>query len=159
MDREDINEWEKFLNIEGEGCFLEVDLDYPLELHDEHRDFPMCPGHLNGRLDGHLWDRKNFGISYKSLKAALEQGLVLSKIHCRIKYSEEAFVKPFIERNRKKGQEALTKFEGNVSKLKNNAGYGKFGENKVNRNEVKFTRSEEEIQDVLECQISVAELY
>ena len=31
---------------EGFGCFLEVDLEYPLELHDEHNDFPLAPESL-----------------------------------------------------------------------------------------------------------------
>ena len=27
-------------------CFLEVDLEYPAEMHDEHNDFPLAPESL-----------------------------------------------------------------------------------------------------------------
>ena len=37
--------WDDVEN-EGFGCFLEVDLEYPLELHDEHNDFPLAPESL-----------------------------------------------------------------------------------------------------------------
>lgn len=29
-------------NKNNEDCFLEVDLEYPDELHDEHNLFPFC---------------------------------------------------------------------------------------------------------------------
>ena len=29
------------------GYFLEVDLDYPVNLHDEHDNFPLTPEHLD----------------------------------------------------------------------------------------------------------------
>ena len=28
---------------EGRGCILEVDLEYPKELHDLHNDYPLAP--------------------------------------------------------------------------------------------------------------------
>ena len=93
-------------------------LDYPLELHNEHNSFPVLPKHLNGRLDGHLWDRKNIGLRHKALKEAIERGLILKKIHRGIKSREEAFVRPFIQKNNNKRRKAATKFEGDVFKLK-----------------------------------------
>ena len=71
----------------------------------------------------------------------------LKKIHRRIKYKEEAFVRNFILNNNRKRREALTKAEGNIFKLKNNAGYGKFGENKANRMKVKFVDTEEKFME------------
>ena len=36
----------KGYDIEGEDCYtLEVDLEYPKLLHDEHNDYPLAPGH------------------------------------------------------------------------------------------------------------------
>lgn len=140
MTLEEIDNWEEFLDKEGEGCLLMVDLEYPLELHIEHNSFPLCPDHLNERLDAHLWELENYGIYYEGLKAALDFGLILKKIHCGIKFKEYAFAKPFIELNTKLCQQAKTKFEGNVFKLKMNSAFGKFGENKVNRSKVDFTK-------------------
>ena len=121
-----------------------MDLDYPLELHNEHNSFALCPDHLDGRLDAHLWNRRNYGIYYEGLKFVIEKGLILRNIHYGIKFREYAFTKPFIELNTKLRQEAPTKFQGDVFKLKMNSGYGKHGENKENRIDVKFTKSEKE---------------
>ena len=31
-------------NVDGDkGCFVEVDLEYPKELHDLHNDYPLAP--------------------------------------------------------------------------------------------------------------------
>ena len=127
MREDELKNWEDFFDEDEKGCFLVCDLDYPLELHDEHNSFPVLPVHLNGRLDGHLWDRRGIGLTYEALKEAIER--------------EGPFVRPFIQNNNKKRREAATKFEGDVFELKNNAGYGKFGENKDNRSKVKFTRT------------------
>ena len=31
------------MNKDGRGCILEVDLEYPNKLHNEHNDFLFCP--------------------------------------------------------------------------------------------------------------------
>ena len=91
-----------------------------------------------------MWDRRNFSVDYLTLKSAIDGGLELKKIHRGIKYEEEAFVRDFIQNNNKKRREAATEEEGKIFKLKNNAGYGKFGENKANRSKVEFVNTEEE---------------
>ena len=42
MTEEELNNQEEFLDQRpyGERCFLECDIDYPLELHNEHNSFP-----------------------------------------------------------------------------------------------------------------------
>ena len=54
MTEEELSNWEEFLELDGEGYFLVCDIDYPLELHNEHNSFPYLPDHLNGRLDAHF---------------------------------------------------------------------------------------------------------
>ena len=34
-------------DYEGQGCILEVDLEYPKELHDLHNDYPLAPERLH----------------------------------------------------------------------------------------------------------------
>ena len=81
MTEKKLRNWEDFFDRKEEGCFLVVDLDYPLELHDKYNPFAMCPDHLDKRLDAHLWNRREYGIYYEGLRVAINQGLILKKIH------------------------------------------------------------------------------
>ena len=38
----------------GKGCILEVDLEYPAELHDLHNDYPLAPERLKVKKNGYL---------------------------------------------------------------------------------------------------------
>ena len=40
MDEDELEDWE------SHPCFLEVDLEYPKELHDLHNDYPLAPERL-----------------------------------------------------------------------------------------------------------------
>ena len=57
------------------SCTLEVDLEYPEELHDLHNDYPLAPE--NVEIDGtkklipHLGNRKNYVIHYEKLRRCL----------------------------------------------------------------------------------------
>ena len=41
----------QIININERGMFLEVDLEYPKEIHRQHEDFPMAPERYNVKYD------------------------------------------------------------------------------------------------------------
>ena len=57
------------------SCILEVDLEYPKELHDLHNDYPLAPEQIKvnktKKLIPNLWDKKNYVIHYENLKQCL----------------------------------------------------------------------------------------
>ena len=87
------------------GYMLEVDLEYPHELHDSHSDYPLAPERLlvdnnmlsqyskeiKNKLDmgnskveklvANLFGKKNYVVHFRNLKFYLAQGLILIKIH------------------------------------------------------------------------------
>lgn len=72
-------EIEKYMNNINElfvggkrGFILEVDLDYPISLHDKHIDLPFAPEHLDGKLSPNFYDKKNYKIHYKHLELCLK---------------------------------------------------------------------------------------
>jgi len=42
-DEGNIYNWREITEREGVGCILEVDLEYPKDLHDFHNDYPLAP--------------------------------------------------------------------------------------------------------------------
>ena len=129
LRKDKLPRWKEFLEQEGVGCVLRVDLEYPLELHDKHNDYPLAPESL--KIDGvkklilNLWDKKSMVLHAKNLHQYLPLGMKLKKIHRGIKFREEAFMKPFIELNTKLRTAAKNDFEKNFYKLQSNAVYGK----------------------------------
>ena len=85
-------------------CILEVDLEYPENLHDLHNDYPFCPERVeckNGvkKLIPNLRNKTKYPIHYRNLIQCLKAGMKLTKIHSGIKFVESDWMKPFIEMN------------------------------------------------------------
>ena len=87
------------------GCILEVDLEYPKEIHDLHNDYPLAPERLKiggiEKLIPNLCDKKNYVVHHKTLKQYQSLGLKITKIHKGIKFEESAWLKPYIDFNTK----------------------------------------------------------
>ena len=76
------------------GYILEVDVEYPKNLHDLDRDLPFLPERIKtdkcSKLVCNLYDKKNYVVQIRSLKQALNHGLILKKVHRVIQFNQEA---------------------------------------------------------------------
>ena len=145
----------KILNYDedsDEGYILEVDLQYPEQLHDLHKDYPLAPEIMSvseDMLSKHqkelhykyygkeakdedtkklilsLMDKKKYVLHISALKFYLQHGLKLKKIHRIISFKQSNFLKPYIDFNTEKRKQSKTDFEKDLFKLMNNAVYGK----------------------------------
>ena len=132
-------------------CILEVDLEYPEDLHDLHNDYPFCPERVeckNGveKLIPNLRNKTKYVIHYKNLIQCLKAGLKLKKIHRGIKFIESAWLKPYIDKNTNLRTQAKNNFEKDFFKLMNNSVFGKTMENIRNRVNVKLVNTEEKFK-------------
>ena len=132
-------------------CILEVDLEYPENLHDLHNDYPFCPERVeckNGveKLIPNLRNKTKYIIHYKNLIQCLKAGLKLKKIHRGIKFIESEWMKPYIEMNTNLRTQAKNNFEKDFFKLMNNSVFGKTMENIRNRVNVKLVNTEEKFK-------------
>ena len=109
MSESEIENWESI------PCILEVDLDYPESLHDEHNDYPLAPERMVinkvDKLVPNLNNKKNYVIHYKNLKLYERLGLKISKIHRGIKFEERAWLKEYIDLNTDLRTKAKNDFE------------------------------------------------
>ena len=140
--------WEKL------PCILEVDLEYPEELHDLHNDYPLCPervecDHRVKKLIPNLRDKNNYVVHYKTLMQYLSLGMKLKKIHRGIKFIEEAFLKPYIDKNVILRTQAKNEFDKDFFKLMNNAVFGKTMENIRNRVNIKLVNTGEQLKKLV----------
>ena len=122
--------------------FYEVDLEYPENLHDIHNDFPCAPEHIGEgnakRLISSLSNKEGYILHYELLKTYLRLGLKLKRIRKVIPFEEEAFMKPYIEKNTKLRQISIGKIKKDIYKLKNNSVFGKTIENVRNYKDIKI---------------------
>ena len=77
------------------------------------------------KLVCNLYDKKNYLVDIRTLKQALNHGLILKKFHKVIQFYQEAWLKPYIDMNTELRKKAKNNFEKDFFKLMNNAVYGK----------------------------------
>ena len=132
-------------------CILEVDLEYPEELHDLHNDYPLCPERVEcdkgvKKLIPNLRHKNNYVVHYKTLMQYLNLGIKLKKIHRGIRFTESDFLKPYIDTNVKLRTQAKNDFEKDFFKLMNNSVFGKTMENIRNRVNIKLVDTGEQFK-------------
>ena len=76
------------------GALLEVDVEYPKELANKHRDLPFLPERRKinkvEKLFTTLEDKERYVVHISALKQALNHGLKLKKVHRVITFRQEA---------------------------------------------------------------------
>ena len=81
------------------------------------------------KIVANLHDKTEYVIYRRNLKQALNHGLVLKNAHRVIKFSQNAWLKPYIDMNTDLRKKAKNDFEKYIFKLMNNAVFGKTLEN------------------------------
>ena len=139
MEEKELKHWK------DTPCILEVDLEYPRDLHDLHNDYPLAPERLKiknvEKLIPNLWDKEKYIVHHENLKLYEELGLKVKKIHRGIKFREEPWMRSYIELNTRLRANGKIDFEKDFFKLMNNSVFGKTMENIRNRVDVKLVNN------------------
>ena len=144
-------EWmgqDELYNWENHSCILEVDLEYPKDLHDLHNDYPLAPEltEVNKieKLIPNLNNKTNYIIHHKPLKLYEKLGLRITKIHRGIKFVESNWLEPYIMKNTNLRMQGKNNFEKDFFKLMNNSVFGKTMENIRNRVDIHLVTDEKQ---------------
>ena len=153
MDMEEIAKFDVEKDVttqDGPGYILEVDLEYPEELHLKHNSFPLAPEAVNllwddlspyskeclrvlkntdrysaRKLTSTFRTRRRYLVHGLNLQFYLRHGLVLKKIHRGITFYQSNFLRDFIDTCTEKRRTAKSVTEQTLWKLVANSVYGK----------------------------------
>ena len=152
------------------GWILEVDLEYPEEIHDWHDAYPMAPEKIDitedmlspyakvllekckmkmpkvQKLVPNLRDKKNYVVHIRNLQLYLKHGLNLKKIHRVLQFQQSDFQAAYIDRNTRLRQLAKDQARSDQCKLMNNAIFGKSMENVRKYKRIELVTSKQRFQ-------------
>ena len=81
------------------------------------------------KLVCNLYDKNNYVVHIRSLKQALNHGLILKKVQKVIQFNQEAWLKDYIDMNTELRKQVRNDYEKDFFKLMNNSVFGKTMEN------------------------------
>ena len=137
----------------AKGLILEVDLEFPEELHHLHNDYPCAPEKISvqkemlsdfcreilerekmsiggvRKLIPTLMKKEKYVLHYRNLQLYLSLGLKLKKIHRALEFSQSKWLETYISFITEKRSKTKIAFEKDFFKLMNNSVFGKTMEN------------------------------
>ena len=109
-------------------------------------DLPFLPERMKtnkcSKFVCNLYDKNNYVVHIRSLKQALNHGLILKKVHRVIQFNQEAWLKEYIDMNTELRKQAKNDFEKDLQ-LINNSVSGKTMENVRKHRDVKLVTTGE----------------
>ena len=120
-------------------CFIETDLEYPIELHDKFSELVPAPdkttpeGSKVEKLAPNLLPKKGYVCHIKNLRLYVKLGVKLVRVHAGIKFEKKAWLKPYIDLNTALRAKVTNDADKNMFKFANNAVFGKTCENLFDR--------------------------
>ena len=166
IDNTNLAKYEKDSN---KGLILEVNLEYPKELHDHHNDYPLGPEKVKvtkdmlsdyckniadkynisiglvHKLIPNLNNKEKYVLYYRNLQLYLNLGMKLTKVHRVLEFNQSPWLKQYIDFNTEKRKNAKKFFEKDFFKLMNNSIYGKTMENLRKRVDVRLITNEKKL--------------
>ena len=137
---------DKLVKKDKRGYLLEVDVEYPKELHENHNKLPFLTERMEiGRVEKlvqTLKDKKEYVVQIKALDQALKHGLKLKTVHRVIEFHQSRWMKAYIMPNTRLRKDAKNEFEKDFFKLMNNSVFGKTMENIRNHKDMKLVTSD-----------------
>ena len=146
MSEAELSDWKSISSTVGTGCILEVDLEYPDELHNLHNEYPLAPERVVvnkvDKLIPNLNNKTKYVLHHKNLELYLDMGMKLTKVHRGVKFLEKPWMKQYIQLNTDLRTKAITDFEKDFFKLMINSVFGKTMENLRNRVDIRIVDDE-----------------
>ena len=151
---------------------LEVDLEYPKELHELHNDYPLAAEKMKvtkeilspyckniqqfgisigqvAKLIPTLSSKKNYVLHYRNLQLYLSLGLKLRKLYRVLEFDQSPWLAQYINFNTQKRMNAKNAFEKDFFKLLNNSVFGKTMENIRKRVDVRLVTDQKKLSKLV----------
>ena len=143
---------------------LEVDLEYPDELHELHNDYPLASEKLAvssdmlsnnckkiadkyeikvgdvKKLIPNLGNKTNYVVHYRNLQLYLSLGMKMTKIHRMLKSKQSDWMKKYIDFNTEKRMNAANDSEKDLRKSNGKICLRKYNEKFTKRNQYEISK-------------------
>ena len=143
----------KYKEDSKKGLILEVDLEYPQELHDLHNDYPLAPEKMKAakemlspycesirekfnisigqvhKLIPTLNKKEKYVLHDRNLQLYNDLGLKVKKVHRVLEFNQPLWLEQYIDFNTQKRTQAKNSFKKDFFKVINNSVFGKTMEN------------------------------